>query len=338
MTTNMTTPPGGNTEPLPDTVSAALAKVRGNVGDTNPNVPTEDIDGTWVIRHDSDGHITYWSPNGEPSLFLREGVAVWPNKQAAMDAVREVLGKIPRSHKPVKLTDDQALNIASPFQVIQAEFADDGLPTEFSEMELDEVINAADRWVNQAQAHAVRANKAMGSAVEAAWYAGSALLVAKERVKARGLKWIPWLEQESDFHHTARLAQYYMALAKKRNTVSFLDHDLSLRSAIKQITVTKNPQPSNKFQLSDSDKAAKKLTKQVAAKLTMINEVGIYITELGNVADRLARERDHKPVNTFTSTEVDTITKWLKSLRDISLRLDGLRKSFTEEQYEDSAE
>jgi hypothetical protein len=285
------------------------------------------IDGTWVIaQQDSDGRATYWSKAGPPSLLLHEGVAVWPTKDAAVDAVREELGKMPRSHKPVKLTEEQAVNIGSPYRIFQGELVSDELPTEFSEMDPDEAIAAADKWVREAQSRAVRANNAMGSAVEAAWYAGSALIAAKERVRATGQKWIPWLENESDFHHSARLAQYYMALAKKRNTVSFLDHDVSLRSAIKQITVTK-PQPGKTPpQLNDSEKAKKKLTKQVAAKLTMINEAGTYIADLDEVVKQLAKERDHKPVNTFTSGEVDTINEWVSSLRDIWLTLSSLTK------------
>ena len=300
-------------------------------------IPPEAITGTWVItEHGSDGTTTYWTPDGDNALLLREGVAVWPNKEAAVATVRSVLGRMPmKTHKAIKLTEEQEFNIASPYRTISGELVEDNPPTEFSEMEPDEAINAANRWVRNAQMHAVRANTAMSSALECAWYAGSALEAAKARVKARGLKWIPWLEKESNFHGTVRLAQYYMALAKKRNTVSHLDHDLSLRSAIKQITATK-PQPSgNKHQLSDSDRAAKKLSKQVAAKLTMINEAGTFITDLDKLADRLGQHRDHKPVNTFTDTELDTIMDWLKSLHDISLKLQALTKpAFTDTEPE----
>lgn len=289
------------------------------------SVPTLVEDETWVIQEDSDGHITYWTPDGDNSLLIHQGVSMWPNKQAAVAAVRAVIGKMPRSHKAVKLTDEQAEAVGSPYCVIQGELVDDQLPTEFAQMELPELADAIRGWCRQADARAVEASSVMSSAVQAALYAGEALLAAKARVKARGGKWELWLAD--NFDKTPRSAQYYMSAYKKRNTVSFLDPDLSLRGVIKQLTRKLPVDPPPDPNPHSGDAAAKAAALEAERKSKAINEATTLIAELKKVVAK------QLTAHTITGDDVDIINdKMISPLRQIALDLQALAKAaFTED-------
>lgn len=287
-----------------------------------PADAVEAVGDTWAIaQQDSDGNTTYWSQDGGYSLLMRQGVALWPNKQEAINAVREALGgKIPRSNKAVKLSDEQAELVDSPYRVIQGEVADDDqlpLPTEFSEMEQPELVNAANRWLRVANSRAAEADSKMATALEAVVHTGSALLACKALCKERGEKWVPWVEA-SDWHGTPRLAQYYMAVAKKRNGVSHLDSNQSLRGAIKQITGKKpNDEPGKKH--NPSHAAAKKAGAKATRKAKAINEAATLIAELNRVVSKDLTQ------HTLTAADAEIITeKMITPLWDIRLNLQAL--------------
>jgi hypothetical protein len=278
----------------------------------------EDIDGTWVIAREASDGTTYWAQDGGYSLLIRQGVAMWPNKHAAAVAVREALGSLPRNHKAIQLTDAQAEMVESPYRVIQGELVADP-PKEFSEMELPELAAAADGWMRVANVRAAQADNVMATALEAAVYAGAALIMAKAQCKERGEKWLLWLE--ANWRGTPRKAQYYMAVAKKRNGVSHLDFDQSLRGAIKQIT-SKKPDDEPDKKPNPSDAAAKKAGAKATRKAKAINEAATLIAELKRMVAKDLTQ------HTFTAADADTITKqMIDPLREISLNLQSLAKT-----------
>lgn len=97
------------------------------------------------------------------------------------------------------------------------------------ETSLPELATMANRYHEEAESSAQ-------SAVQAAWFAGKALLAAKN-LCSHG-QWLPWLK--ANFHSTQQTAHKYMTLASNYNHGCNFDPELSIRGALAAIQKESN--------------------------------------------------------------------------------------------------